>query len=169
MKAMSARVVCGISAGLLVLATMGYSVLAADAAGCGTLISYSAPSATRPIGQVSLNPGPRQPVGQPQLTPGPRQIDFAMALPGTVTPANITGLGTALNPVLAQFRGAMGADGVVRDFTLTQVTSCPPVSLPSTNTTDQESWAWFALAGGLLAALAARASRHLFVRTPGPI
>lgn len=169
MKTMTARVVCGISAGLLVMATMGYSVLAADAVACGTLIGYSAPSATRPVGGVSLNQGPRPPAGHVQLTPGPPQIDFAVALPGTVTPANITGLGTAMTPVTAQFRGTMGADGVVRDFTLTQVTSCPPVSLPSTSTADRESWAWFAMAGGLLTALAARASRHLFVRTPRPI
>lgn len=138
---------------VVAMALASYPAAAADPLGCGTLISYSAPTATRPVGQVSLNQNGRQ-------------TDFPVALPGTVTPPNITGIGTALNPVRAQLSGTVGADRVVRDFALTQVSSCPPASLPSTGTAPASGSGMSAVAAvGLVVLLVAAARRYLLGRT----
>lgn len=125
-----------ISAMTLTLILLSPRLANADTAvsACGSLISYAAPSATRPVGQVSINQQGRE-------------VDYQVTGAGSVTPPNITALGTGLNPVIAAFRGTADANGVVREFTLTQVPSCPQsaAGLPNTSTAPADLEAPFAL------------------------
>lgn len=89
---------------------------------CGRLIAFEAPTAQRPIGQVSINEEGRE-------------RDFQVSGSGQVSPPDVSAIGTALNPVLVRFQGTAAANGVVTNFTLTRVTTCEAgTGLPSTAT-----------------------------------
>lgn len=115
---------------VLALLILTASLAAGQSAGivaCGSLSAFEAPSAGRPIGTVILNEAGRQ-------------RSFQVTGQGTVTPPDIAAIGTGLTPVLAELRGTPRADGVLTDFSLTQVTTCPAASsLPNTSTLNEPS------------------------------
>ena len=103
---------------------------------CGRLSAFSAPSASRPQGGIAINRDGTL-------------VEYKVAGAGTVTPANITGLGTAMTPVTVRFSGALGSDGVVTAYTLTQVASCQGItSLPGTATSGYDT-RWLLFASGV--------------------
>lgn len=105
----------------LALAQGGGGLAQSDVTACGGLIAFEAPTAARLVGEVQLNSGGRL-------------VSYKVRGPGTISPPNIAAIGTALRPVTAQFSGALGSDGVVTGYALTQVTACPTTSLPNTST-----------------------------------
>lgn len=124
----------GVMFSAIVMLSLATSAIAApltqssNVAACGTLIAYAPPSADRPIGGLQINEA------------GGKQVEFAVRLPGTVTPSDINAIGTALSPITVAFHGSRAADGVVTSFDLRRVERCE--ALPSTSTSVQPSdWA----------------------------
>lgn len=106
---------------------------------CGRLSAFSAPSASRPQGAIAINQAGTL-------------VEYKVAGAGTVTPPNLTGLGTGLNPISVRFSGTMGSDGVVSSYSVTQVASCETVAtLPGTATSGPDN-RWLLLGSGVFAA-----------------
>lgn len=82
---------------------------------CGTLGAFEAPTDVQPIGRLQINVGSQA-------------LAYKVDRHGTVSPPDIAGRGTALNPVRLRFSGTMSGD-VVTSYTITMVTTC---GLPGT-------------------------------------
>lgn len=123
---------------IIALVQAPVSAAAEEVAVCGRLSAFSAPSASRPQGAIAINRGGTL-------------VEYTVVGAGTVTPPNIAGLGTALNPVTVRFSGTLGSDGVVTSYSLTQVASCQgPASLPGTATSGSDI-RWLLPASGVIA------------------